>query len=253
MAILSKIPADEDNKALILYENKLSAASSSAASVALIPSTAERWTSASGTMQATFQPGSATTINCICIGAHNLGSAGSTIVIETAPTVAGSWTVRGAISPSNNRALMFTFDDVEAADVRITITGGTDREVAVIYAGEFLRMQQPVYGGQKSPLQQRKVKYDTSDSEGGEWLGRNVIRQGVESSLRWNFIDPYWYRENFDPFIQAAETAPFFIKWRPDKFPDEVLFCRTVGDTSPDNIGQGSNKMVVVLNFKGYA
>lgn len=239
--------------ARIGYENKLVTASSTAADPALIPNTYERWTSASGTMQATFQPSGSVMMNYVAIAAHNLGSKGSTVVIETAPTVAGTWTVRASASPSDNKPLFFLFDDVDdVEDVRVTITNGTDREVGVIYAGEVLVMQRAMYGGINPITLSSMTDYQSNVSDTGQFLGRRITKKGQESNFAWRHLEPDWYREYFQPFVESAKTKPFFMMWRPDLFPDEVAFGQTTADIRPNNMGQGIKLMDVSFTMRAH-
>lgn len=259
MDVLSRVDplSDWDNLPLsharILYNNLLNAASTSDASKALKPNTWERWTSASGTMQETFQPQSSVRVSAIAIGAHNLGTTGSTITVATAPTVAGTFTDRGSITPSDNKPIMFLFDEVDdVEDVRVTVTGGTDREIGLIYAGVPLQMYQPIYGGHAPVDLSANTEYQMNDSESGNFLGRNIIRRGVSTSYSFQNLDPNWVREKFMPFVESAKTKPFFVKWRPDRY-DATELCYTTGDIKPQNMGGGHSLMSVQFSVKGHS
>jgi hypothetical protein len=235
-----------------LYRNVIASASSTAASVAINPDTYERWFSATGTMQATFQT-SSTTVDSIGIAAHNLGSKGSTIQIETLPTGAGSWTTRATITPTSDKPIFITFESATVADIRITVTGGTNREIAVIYAGVSLVMQRAMFAGH-SPVDLSQVtEYRDTTSDTGNFLGRKVRRKGYATTYNWTNLVDFWYRENFQPFVESAILLPFFIQWRPDYYSEEVAYGRTTGDISPQNQGGTTRMMSVSFNFIGYA
>lgn len=255
MAILNKTSRSEDDLsyARIAYENKLTAASSTDAEAVLIPNTWERWTSASGTMTATFQPGSSVKCNYIAIAAHNLGTKGSEIVVQTSDTVGGTFTDRGSATPSNDRPLFFMFDDVDdVEDVKITVTGGTDREIGIVYAGEVLIMQRAIYGGHSPITLSSVTDYRNSDTDTGQFIGRKIRRKGQMTNFSWQFLTPDWYRDNFQPFVDAAKTTPFFIAWRPDRFSDEVAFGYTTGDIRPTNMSGGVEFLSVDMQMKAH-
>jgi hypothetical protein len=235
-----------------LYKNDIISSNVPAAEVAISPDTYERWASASGTMQARFQT-STSTINAVGIAAHNLGSRNSTVQIETAPTVAGTFTTRATITPETDKPLFVTFDSTTVADVRITITNGTNREVGVIYAGTALVLQRAIFAGH-SPVDLSSVtEYRNATSDTGNFLGRRIRRQGFSTSFNWSNIVDFWYRENFQPFVESAKETPFFIQWRPDYYADEVAYGQTTGDISPQNQGGTTRMMSVSFNFIGYA
>lgn len=238
--------------ARILYENKLMTSNVTDAEKALVPNTYERWTDASGTMEARFQPGSSVKANAIGIAAHNLGSAGSTIIVSTAPTVSGTFTERGAITPTTNEPILFLFDTVDdVEDVKITITGGVDREVGVVYSGEVLTMYQPIYGGHNPIDLMLDTDYRNTRSESGQFLGRDIIRRGTRASYKWKHLDPDWVRDRFKPFIESALTKPFFIKWRPDLY-ETTAFGFTEKDVRLSNMGGGHRLMDASFNMRGH-
>ncbi len=245
--------SNDSSFARILYQNKLTSASSATAQPALIPNTWERWESASGVMQSRFQPSASIRCNAIGIAAHNLGTRGSTIVVETAPTVSGTFTERGAITPSNDKPIMFLFDDVsDVEDVRVTITNGADREVGVVYAGSALVMQQALFGGHSPICLSSKTEYRNAMSDTGQFLGRKIRRKGQVSTFSWENLQDTWYRDNFQPFVESAKTLPFFIKWRPDYFGEDVAFGYSVGDIQPTNQGGVTRLMSVDLNMRAH-
>ena len=245
--------SNDSSFARILYENKLTAASTTDAEAALVPNTWERWFDASGTMQETFQPPSSVVCNAIGIAAHNLGTKGSTVTVETAPTVAGTFTVRGEATPSNDKPLLFLFDDVDdVEDVRITVTNGTDREIGIVYAGNVLVMQQALFGGHSPICLSSKTEYRNAISDTGQFLGRKIRRKGQVSSFQWENLTDTWYRENFQPFVESAKTKPFFIQWRPDYFESDVAFGYSAGDIQPTNQSGTTRLMAVDLSMRAH-
>jgi hypothetical protein len=98
-------------------------------------------------------------------------------------------------------------------------------------------MQRGLYGGH-SPINLSRVTVSRSNrSEGGQFLGRYIVRSGFKTSAEWGHLTASWYRENFDPFVESATQYPFFFAWRPETFPDEVAYCWTDGDIQPANMG----------------
>lgn len=235
------------------YKSLITTVSLAAAAVALIPNTFERWTSASGTMESTFQLSSITSADFVAIGAHNLGSAGSTIVVSTAPTVAGTFTVVDSLTPKNNNAIMLVFDARTVADVKITITGGTDREVGFVSAGKALVMPRPIYGQHNPTILRASTEFQQNKSETGQWLGRNVIRKGLVGDFAWKHLEPEFIRAEFMPFVEVAKTTPFFISWRPLDYPLDVIFCHTDDDILPENMGGGIRLMSVQFKVKAHS
>ncbi len=240
--------------ARIGYDNLLTAASATEAEPALIPNTFERWLDASGLMESRFQPGSSVEIDFIGIASHNLGSTLSTIEVATSPTVNGTFTVVGAkkLAIGDDRPLMFLFDAVTVQDIKVTINGGTDREVGNVYAGKALVMPRPIYG-EHNPIELRaETEFQQNISESGQFLGRNIIRLGLESNYDWKHLTSDFIRDEFMTFVESARTFPFFLKWRPDDFPDDAVFGHTENDIKPENMGGGHRLMTVSFNVRGH-
>jgi hypothetical protein len=256
MTITAKAdPLIDTRGALIGYNNLLVSASGNGA-LALTPNTYERWTSASGTVSDKFQLSAVTSIDFVGIAAHNLSSAGVTsITISTAATIGGALTTVETITPTSNSAIMRTYDPAltSVAEIQIEITGGTDREIGVVSAGQALRMQRPIYGGHNPIDLSAKTEYQSVQSDTGQFLGRTITNQGTETQYQWRHLEPDWYRDNFQPFVENAKTTPFFIKWRPDLYPDAVVYGHTTTDIRPQNMGGGHGLMSVNMTVRGHS
>ena len=234
--------------ARIAYNNILEF-SSTDASATLIPNTWERWTSASGTMEGFINSQSGIPkADYVCIGAHNLGTTGSTITVKVSPLRSGglgSYVEVGTVTPTDNKPIYFDFTERDCDGIQVTITGGVNREVGVIYAGVALVMQQPIFGGHNPINLQGVTDYRNTSSDTGQFLGRKIRRKGQLSSYSWANLTDDWIRSDFYPFMLSAKTRPFFIKWRPDYYSDEVAFGYTTGDIQPANQG-GTNRLMQV-------
>ncbi len=70
-----------------------------------------------------------------------------------------------------------------------------------------------------------------------ELEGRDIyIREGCYGCH--SQMTARWYRDWFDPFVEAARRYPFFIAWNPLRFPDEVLYGWCNEDIQPTNQGR---------------
>lgn len=256
MIIAKPIPTDNPRGTIIGYENLLISASGVTPPKAIIPNTYERWVDAAGTMTGQFQTGTLVTIDFVAVGAHNLFTAGvSSVLISVTPTPGSGFIDVGSVSITNNSPFMLTFDTPldDVAEVKIFMDDGTDREIGVVYAGIALQMERNIYGGHSPLALSQKTTRRSVETETGNFLSNNIIRKGLAGSFAWQFLDPDWYRENFQPFVESARTKPFFIKWRPDLYGDEVAYAHTTDDITPVNMGGGHKLMSVSINVKGHA
>lgn len=252
MIVTNPIPqaGSDPRGALILYQNLLTASTTSDAEKSLIPNTYERWRPPSGAVTVKFQLSTLSSVDAIGIAAHGL--TGESFVLSTAATIGGALTDRAAATPDNNGALLFTFDAVDILEVAFTATLSADNEIGVVYAGKLLRMERNIYGGHSPLALSQKTTFRNNQSESGQILNRDIIRQGTAGSFAWQLIDPDWYRENFQPFVESARTTPLFIEWRPDLYAAEVVFGLTDGDITPSNMGTGHRLMSVSMAMKGH-
>ena len=231
-----------------------SAASDSPASSALTWQTYERWrpTSSPATLTATFD---ATPIDYIGIAAHTLSEADS-VTFEV--RVGGVWSevlpgVIEGMEAADNEAIMLLVERREGCTgVRVSFSySGEAPTVGKISAGLALTMFRPFYGGHSPAMLSRNTRKQPNVSEGGEWLGASIIRQGRSTSVAWDHIPAKWYRLYFDKFVHHARSHPFFFAWNPSRFPD-CIYAMATDDVQPANMGI-RDLMSVSMAIKGYS
>lgn len=184
----------------------------------------------------TCDAGTGVDTDYIGIAAHTLGTAECSVTIEYS-TDNTNWTQLNAFLPPDNRPIMLLYGTITARWWRFTLTGTTIPRIGVIYIGQSLQMQRPIYGGHAPLTLNRQTTIYNQLSESGQFTARSITRQGNTTSFEWKHLTAAWYREYFDPFVKAARTTPFFIAWRPSTFPEEVGYCWTSEDIRPSNMG----------------
>lgn len=175
------------------------------------------------------------------IAAHNLGSGAGRIVFEHDSNEDGTWTQIGsALDPVDDSPIMFFHDGVTSIRWRISIDRCVLPEIGVFRVGAALKMERPFYGGFQPSLGRRTTVVRGNRSEGGEWLGRSVVRRGQTAAYQWANLTFSWARSNLfgaDGLIRAVETEPFFLAWRPSEL-DDVDYAWTGGPIDgPTNTG----------------
>jgi len=214
--------------------------------------TFERWKP--DALPATWQVdfGSDTTVNYCGIAAHSLGENGNQVEVEHSSD-GNTWTTIDTFSPSDDSPIMVLFTDTSDQYWRIRLSSGTIPVVGVIFFGQTLDMERAIYGGHSPLPLSRTTTVRPQRSEGGQWLGRSVVRKGFSTNCEWDNLTASWYRANFDPFAKYAtqEEGAFFIAWRPDDY-DEVGYCWTGGDIQPTNTGT-RDLMSVSMDVTGHS
>lgn len=198
--------------------------------------TNEFWQPATLPATWTCDAGTGVDTDYIGIAAHTLGSTACSVTIEYS-TDNTTWTHLNSFLPKDNRPVMLLYPTITARWWRFTLVGSTIPRIGVIYIGQSLQMQRAIYGGHAPLTLNRSTTIYNQMSEAGQFTARSITRQGNGTSFAWKYLRAAWYREFFDPFVLAARRTPFFIAWRPDKFPDEVGYVWTSSDINPSNMG----------------
>lgn len=189
-------------------------------------------------------------INSCLIAAHTLRTTECSIKVQYWD--GANWVdASSEILPANNRVIMFLFDVVYTTRARVYIQGGTVPEIGVVMFGKALATQRAIYQGHSPVNLARRTDIRPNTSEGGQWLGRSIRREGVATSITINNQHADWMREKFEPFIDAARTYPFGWAWRPSRWPEEVALVWTNKDIVPQNSGP-IDMMTVTIPVEGH-
>lgn len=243
-----------DNHARILYASALTGAAvattgGTGAANVLNAATYSRW-SFTGSQSITITMPANQMIDAVGLGAHSFGSA--SVRVYYSATDAGLLVPIGGPQSGADAMLFLLNSPVSAKRIIIVVAATGPQVLGVVYAGVALQMQRPIYRGHSPATMARITEYMSNESEGGQWLGRNVIRQGLNVDLSWSHLSANWVRQYFDPFIKSARTKPFFVAWNPQEFPREVAYAWTSADIKPTNTGP-RDLMSASINAKGAA
>jgi hypothetical protein len=194
-------------------------------------------------------------IDTVFIAAHNLGTTGSTLLVQTAATVGGAFTTRDTITPTDDSTIAVMFNNLGAPyvirELRFRVTGASpDVEIGILRGGVALQMQRPVFGGIQPIGLTRAVETRHSISETGQWLGRTIQRQASRTQMPWMHLTADWYRSDFQPFALTLPQTPFGLIQNPLRMPESVAWCWTDETPQPSNMGI-RDYMQVSLNITG--
>lgn len=171
----------------------------------------------------------------VALAAHNLS--GSLVSVEYLDGDLDEFLEITELVPANNNSAMILFAPVTTTQIRINITHTTPPEIGVAYVGRVLEMERAFYGGHTPVTLSRQTRILSTRGRTGQFLGRSRIARGYATSYEWQNLRAAWYRQNFDPFVEHATVAPFFIAWNPLRFPDEVAYGWVNDDIAPTNQG----------------
>ncbi|MBK1780556.1 hypothetical protein JHL22_04940 [Advenella sp. WQ 585] len=228
-----------DKRPKIGWQNLSESASASTsvpgfpASAVLNPMTYERWMPAVAPANIDIDLGSIQSVGYVGIAAHTL--IGAAVVISHSDD-GTTWSEVTAIIPVDNSPIMYVFEAISARYWRFGI--GKVAEIGVIYIGNILTMQRKLYGGHSPGLLARQTDILPNISQTGQFLGRSISRKGYATTYQFRNLEAQWVRDELDPFVESALSRPFFIAWKPERFPKEVLYGWCNSDITPVNQGQ---------------
>lgn len=179
----------------------------------------------------------ARTSDYLGIAAHTLGTERATVTIEYS-TDGATWATLQSIAPGDNSPIMLLFTATLAQYWRLTVTGSEGLPyIGVVYIGRALAMQRMIYGGVQPPPFARDTKVITNRSDTGQTLGRTIVRAGQSLSFSWRHLERDWCDTNLPAFLRDAQERAFFIAWRPESHPNDVVFGETEKDPTASNMG----------------
>jgi hypothetical protein len=186
-------------------------------------------------------------VNYVAIAGHNFATAGVAVGLEIQ-----SWNspIGSAESlfepqvPDDDGPIIFLFqganvggDSPEISEVEginiIFVPTATPAEAAVIYAGEYLQLEDGIQADH-TPLPLARVSDVISGkSENGAFLGRVTISEGLVSNATIANMRKDFVREQLVPFLEFASESPFFWIWSPLSNPTELAFAWLENDPQP--------------------
>jgi hypothetical protein len=120
----------------------------------------------------------------------------------------------------------------------LVCSGTGSISIGSIYAGVALQLMRPFYAGFTPPRWAEKTTYRNTNSSTGNFLGRDIVRVGGETSIDVNNLDNDWIETYFMPFKNAVKLSPYYIAWNLSEHPLDVALCQTSDDVelSPNGI-----------------
>jgi hypothetical protein len=195
-------------------------------------------------------------VDYLGIAAHNLASKGASLDFQWSDD-GTSWTtlLNNGHVPVSDAPFLLTFTSVAKRRFRlqVNVDGGNFPTIAVVMFGELLPLQRGIYVGHRPAPFSRDVVYNTSESEGGQIIGRSVVRRMNETEITLRRLRPAWLRANLVPFQRAAEEQPFFFVWKKDDatYVREVIYG--VLGNQPRPVNEHQSFMAVDYSIRGLA
>lgn len=175
--------------------------------------TYDAWLSTGGATEwLKVQMASAQAADSMTVAVHTL--AGCTVTPQRS-TDGSAWTnLHAPYVVPDNRPIVWEFDSVSDVYWRLLIENAVAAvSIGAIQAGEKLTLQRGLPVGWEPPDLNEDVQFSNIMSEGGQILGRNVVRRGVKVDVESRNVDYTWSREDWLDFIAVAERYAVFFWW----------------------------------------
>lgn len=194
--------------------------------------------------------GSAEAVDYLAFHAQNLADTSGSITLARSSD-GSSWTdVSGPHSPTDNTPVLVLFSSVSYRYYRISMTGEGSM-LGVVQAGQRLTLPEGIFVGAEPPQLNPDDEILNSSSEGGQFLGRSLIRSGASDKIKQDRVTQEFARGDWADFAEHARLRPFFYGWRTEDYPLEVMYAWSRGGSK---VQQGTNGfMSVELAIEGQA
>lgn len=172
-------------------------------------------------------------VDYLAVAGHNFGTAGRSIKVQGATGFDGSgnpvyYDLTQEVILGENTPLLFRFTEAPYVAIRLALVSLNTTGVVyatTLFVGKLLVLERKIQVAFTPLPLGRRADVVNSRSERGQFLGRLVIGEWTESAATITHMTPDWYRENMDPFVEAAITEPFFFAWAPVSYPLEVGYA----------------------------
>lgn len=253
----------DENNPLVGYKNLVSPATLTAdgedasfpVENAASQLTSLRWVGADNSEQyLTIDTDGLGDVDYLAVARHNFGTEQIEVVPEGKVTSMDSYSeLTDSLLPGDDSPILFRFDKSGYFSVRLKMSSGSGAPfVGIIFVGELLVVQRRIYVGH-TPIHMGLVtRTQNNRSQSGEFLGQVITNEIFDTEAVFRNLTPSWYRANFQPFVEAAKTSPFFFAWRPGDYPLEVGLVTFADDPTPEN-SRANGMMDVTLQMTGLA
>lgn len=162
-------------------------------------------------------------------------------------TDGAAWTnLHAAYTVPDNRPIIWEFDSVSDVYWRLLIENAAAQvSLGAIHVGRRFTMLRGIPSGWAPPELNEDRKVTNVMSEGGQILGRNIIRRGVAAEIESRDIEYSWARNEWKAFMDVAERFAVFMWWVNGIYA-EVMY----GGVQEDHSARFTTDLHVTTKFK---
>jgi hypothetical protein len=113
----------------------------------------------------------------------------------------------------DNRPIVWEFAKIGRTRWRLKINAPAVFRLGAIHVGAKLQLPAALPVGWQPPTLNEKIEYSNVMSQGGQLLGRHVVRRGIETRVTSDPMTYLFARDEWLAFLEAAERFAVFFWW----------------------------------------
>lgn len=214
--------------------------------------THDAWITGAGSGYLEVTLASPAPVDYLAVARHTIFTQGGAVKLQHDPGGGYVDLPNSIYTPPDDSPFMVIFDAVTSTKFKLVVSGlAAAAELAVVSFGARLQLERGAQAGFTSPMWGRRDTIRPATSEGGEMIGRSLIRTGSSGQLALAHLTESWLRAYFDPFVQHAREKPWFFLWNGQDYPTEVALLQTTSTPRPEYEDRG--RQSVTISYEGIA
>ncbi len=191
--------------------------------------------SAAGTVYYYVDMGSAVSVDSWGVAGHDLGDNSGTIKPQYSAT--GAWAGEELDLDTVQTPSATVFRKVASQSARYyrfeIVSTGSASFIGNLFLGVALALPKGMPAGFAPANLNRDRKIYNNMSEGGNYLGRVLIKKGAKVTINQKNITRSWIDSSWASLINHIELYPFYFAWDTTNHPSDMAYCMVNKVTHP--------------------
>lgn len=209
--------------------------------------TYDAWTTAAASGYLENTPGGTQNVNYLAWAGHDIFTQTGDIKLQY---WTGAYTdVPGSsVTPGSDKPGMVVFPSVSSTKFKVVLSNlDAAATVALVSIGTRLELERGATAGFVAPTFGRQDRILNATAQGGQLLGRSLIRTGLAGKITLAHLSESWVRISMDGWITHSREKGWFLLWNKDALPNEVAYCWTTATPRPSYEAPGMMKADVAF------
>lgn len=259
--VITNTPTSNDSLPTILFDNFFLDGTLSASTEAtgypkenaVSENTNKSWKPTALPANLNVDLGVATAVDSFAVVAHNCGTKGNTIELQSSPDNT-TWTTRCTIVPTDDTTMLGLFTSVSVRYWRILISNGSVPNIGVVMLGQRFNFPAGVKAPYTPVWLSQQYELLTATTLGGQFLGNKVLRQGGRTTINLVSLERNFAESNLTNFRLHYNSGKAFI-WAagPSVFSKDVGYVwRTENSVMAPSFDENGSWMSVSMEVDAY-